>query len=211
MTAGTDAEVVAPSAVPRAVVPCRSEPVAGPLPTWTWGRFADLSADDVYDLLALRSAIFVVEQACVFLDADGADRAAWHLLGRTGDDAEGDAGGRLVAYLRCIDPGVKNAAPSIGRVVVAEDARLAGLGRALMEQGLARTTAAWPDAAVVINAQLRLAPFYRSLGFVAEGAPYDEDGIDHVAMRRPPVERDGTDAPGQESGLDFEKRQGKTR
>lgn len=145
---------------------------------WTWQRFDALSGADVYDLLALRSQCFVVEQGCVFLDADGIDRSSWHLLGR-------DAGGSLVAYLRCIDPRVKSAEPSIGRVVVAGASRALGLGRSLMMEGIARSRAAWPGQDIVINAQLRLEAFYRSLGFATEGSPYIEDGIDHVAMRLP--------------------------
>ena len=135
----------------------------------------------MYDLLALRSAIFVVEQDCVFLDADDADRAAWHLLGTTIDD-----NGRpvLAAYLRCLDPGVRYPEPSIGRVVVAARRRGAGLGRVLMAEGIARSERAWPGRDIVLNAQHRLEAFYRSLGFVTEGPPYLEDAIEHVAMRR---------------------------
>ena len=153
--------------------------VGRPPIAWTWGRFEALSGDDVYDLLALRSEIFVVEQRCVFLDADGSDRASWHLLGRSFDAA----GRPLVAYLRCLDPHVKYAEPSIGRVVVAAQARHLGLGRALMLEGIVRSHAAWPGHDILINAQLRLEAFYRSLAFVTEGMPYVEDDIDHVAMR----------------------------
>lgn len=148
--------------------------------TWTWRRFDALSGDDVYDLLALRSEIFVVEQQCVFLDADGHDRRSWHLLGRA---TRGPAAGSLVAYLRCIDAGVKGVEPSIGRVVVAAVARRTGFGRALMAEGIARSRRVWAGHDIVINAQARLEAFYRSLGFATEGAPYVEDGIDHVAMR----------------------------
>ena len=145
---------------------------------WTWTSFEALSGRDVYDLLALRSRIFVVEQACLFLDADDCDQSAWHLLGRDDD-------GVLVAYLRGIAEGVKYAEPSIGRVVVAEPARGHGLGRVLMEEGIERGRALWPGADIVIGAQQRLAAFYGSLGFVGEGDPYIEDGIDHIRMRLP--------------------------
>jgi ElaA protein len=144
--------------------------------TWTWKRFDALTGDEVYDLLALRSAVFVVEQNCLFLEPDGFDRSAWHLLWRAAD-------GRLAAYLRCIDPGVAYPEPSIGRVVTAPALRGHGLGRALMVEGIARSQDAFPGAEIVINAQLRLEPFYRSLRFIAEGEPYVEDGIDHVQMR----------------------------
>jgi ElaA protein len=148
---------------------------------WTWRRFDALSGRDVYDLLALRSQVFVVEQSCPFLDTDYCDQRAWHLLGR-----EVDAGtGALVAYLRALDPGVKYDEPSIGRVVVSEDRRSQGLGRVLMEEGMARARRLWPGDDIVIGAQHRLEAFYRSLGFVGEGEIYIEDGIDHVRMRLP--------------------------
>lgn len=149
---------------------------------WTWTRFDALSGDDVYAMLALRGAVFVVEQACAFLDPDGSDRRAWHLLGHTRADA-GEP--MLAAYLRCLDPQVKYPEPSIGRVVTAPAWRGCGLGRVLMDEGIARSQHAWPGADLVINAQLRLAPFYRSLRFVAEGEAYVEDDIDHVQMRLP--------------------------
>lgn len=146
--------------------------------TWTSMRFDRLSTRDLYDLLALRSQVFVVEQNCVFLDTDHCDQAAWHLLGRAAD-------GRLVAYLRGIDAGVKYVEPSIGRVVVAEQARGHGLGRVLMEEGMRRARAVWPRSDIVIGAQQRLEAFYASLGFVGEGELYIEDGIDHIRMRLP--------------------------
>jgi ElaA protein len=146
---------------------------------WTWRRFESLSVDDLYDLLVLRSEIFVVEQDCAFLDADGADRSSWHLLGR--DDGDRSS---LAACLRCVDPGIRYEEPSIGRVAVAGQLRNRGLGRLLMNEGIARTTAVWPDSDIVISAQYRLEAFYRSLGFHTEGATYREDGIDHVKMRR---------------------------
>ena len=153
---------------------------SSPAVAWHWRRFETLSNDDVHDLLALRSTVFVVEQRCVFLDADGGDRSAWHLLGRATD-----APRALSAYLRCLDPGVRYDAPSIGRVVTAPAVRGTGLGRSLMEEGIGRSQAAWPGADIVINAQRRLETFYRSLGFVTEGEPYLEDDIEHVRMRLP--------------------------
>jgi ElaA protein len=149
----------------------------GPSPiSWSWIHFDALSPRDVYDLLALRSAVFVVEQNCPFLDPDDCDQDAWHLLGRADDD-------RLVAYLRGLAPGVKYPEPSIGRVIVAESMRSTGVGRALMREGIPRVRALWPGRAIVIGAQQRLETFYRSLGFVSEGEVYLEDGIDHVTMR----------------------------
>ena len=162
-------------------------PVLAPHLSWIWKRFDALSGEDVYDALALRSEVFVVEQQGVFLDADGCDRHAWHLLGRmepkAGTDAPSACTSPLAAYLRCLDPGVKYAGPSIGRVIVAASHRRTGLGRVLMREGIAHTKARWPEADIVISAQLRLEGFYASLGFRSEGSPYDEDGIAHVEMR----------------------------
>jgi ElaA protein len=149
----------------------------GPV-AWTWAHFDKLSTRDVYELLALRSTVFVVEQHCVFLDPDDCDQDAWHLLGRSDD-------GTLVAYLRGLAPGVKYSEPSIGRVIVAESERGAGLGRVLMQEAIPRVRALWPAEDIVIGAQQRLEAFYRSLGFVTEGEIYDEDGIDHVCMCLP--------------------------
>jgi ElaA protein len=147
---------------------------------WTFARLERLLPRDVYDFLALRSAIFVVEQNCVFLDPDGYDDRSWHLLGR-------DGAGRLVAYLRIVDPGIKFAEPSIGRVTTQIDVRGLGYGVSLMEEGIRRCRALWPDAAIKIGAQQRLMPFYQSLGFTASGDPYIEDDIPHIEMVRKSV------------------------
>jgi len=154
--------------------------VSGTRLAWTWKRFDDLSGGDLYDLLALRSQVFVVEQNCPFLDTDYCDQRAWHLLGRATSEV-GRAS--LAVYLRILDAGVKYTEPSIGRVVVAESWRGQGLGRVLMEEGIARSRVLWPDDDIVIGAQQRLDAFYALLGFASEGAVYVEDGIDHIRMR----------------------------
>ena len=145
---------------------------------WLWCRFRDLSAEDVYDMLALRSQVFVLEQKCVYLDSDGFDRHAWHLLGR-------DAGGTLRAYLRVVDPGRKYESPSIGRVVTDPSQRGAGHGHALIAEGLRRAEATWPGRANRIGAQAHLQGFYGRHGYVPVGEVYIEDDIPHVDMERP--------------------------
>ena len=145
--------------------------------TWNWTRFGGLSGDDVYDMLALRSRVFVLEQDCVYLDPDGLDRDAWHLLGR-------DAAGVLRAYLRAVDPGRKYAQPSIGRVVVDPSQRGAGLGHVLIAEALRRCEGEWPGAPNHIGAQARLQGFYGRHGYVAIGEVYLEDDIEHVDMER---------------------------
>jgi ElaA protein len=141
---------------------------------WTWQRFAELGVDNLHDALQLRSRVFILEQG-PYLDVDGHDRASWHLLGR--DDA-----GRLVAYLRVVDPGVKYAEPSIGRVVTAPEVRGTGLGRALMREGLLGCARHWPGRPVRISAQARLQRFYIELDFSVASAEYLEDDIPHIEM-----------------------------
>lgn len=145
---------------------------------WRWCRFDDLGVHELYDILALRGRVFVIEQG-PFLDPDGADLDAWHLQGR-------DAAGTLQVYLRAVDPGARYAEPSIGRVLTAPEVRGTGLGRELMREGLARCTAQWPGLPIRISAQARLQRFYEDLGFVAEGGVYLEDDIAHLQMVRAP-------------------------
>jgi ElaA protein len=142
---------------------------------WRCAHFDELTAREVHDILQARAAVFVVEQACVFQDVDGADAASWHLFSRDGD-------GGIAAYCRLLPAGLKFAEPSIGRVITTEAVRGTGLGRALMEEALRRSATLWPGTAVRIGAQQRLERFYQSLGFVTDSEPYDEDGIPHVEM-----------------------------
>jgi ElaA protein len=147
--------------------------------TWQWLRFHDLALDDLYDALALRCRVFVLEQG-PYLDPDGLDRCAWHLLAR-------DASGVLQAYLRLVDPGCKYDEPSIGRVITAPEVRGTGAGWRLMREGLARSAMAWPGQGIRISAQAHLQAFYGALGFEAVGASYLEDDIPHLQMFRGPT------------------------
>ena len=145
---------------------------------YRWLRFADLGVDNLYDALALRCRVFILEQG-PYLDTDGLDRPSWHLLGR-------DEGGTLQAYLRVVDPGFKYAEPSIGRVITAPEVRGSGAGRQLMIEGVARCVDAWPGRAIRISAQAHLERFYGDFGFARVGEPYLEDGIPHLEMLRAP-------------------------
>jgi len=145
--------------------------------TWRFVPFDALTTRQLYEVLQLRSEVFVVEQACVFQDLDGADAQAMHLLGTVE--------GRLAAYARCFAAGVKYAEASIGRVVTRSDARGSGAGHVLMKQAIACLTQHWGPQAIRIGAQARLEPFYRQHGFATTGAPYSEDGIPHIEMLRP--------------------------
>jgi ElaA protein len=141
---------------------------------WSWTRFDDLGVHGLYDILALRCRVFILEQGA-FLDTDGADAHSWHLQGR-------DAAGTLQAYLRAADPGIKYAEPSIGRVLTAPEVRGTGLGRRLMHEGVLRCAAQWPGQGIRISAQARLKRLYAGFGFEPASGEYIEDGIPHLQM-----------------------------
>lgn len=141
---------------------------------WHWLRWDDLRLDDLYDALALRCRVFILEQG-PYLDPDGVDRNCWHLLGR-------DEAGVLQAYLRVVDPGLKYAEPSIGRVISSAERRGTGLGRALVAEGVTRCLTAWPGQGIRISAQAHLERFYAGFGFEPVGEPYLEDDIPHLEM-----------------------------
>lgn len=145
---------------------------------WTLAAWHALSTQQLHDLLQLRSEVFVVEQNCVFQDIDGADPQALHVLGHQA--------GQLVAYARCFPPGVKFAEASIGRVVTRPQARSGGLGHVLIDKAVAAVGAQWGLQPIRIGAQARLVGYYSQHGFVDDGKPYVEDGIDHLEMRWQP-------------------------
>lgn len=166
--------------------PFVSDPSARAALTWRCAPYADLSLDELYALLQLRSMVFVVEQQCPFLDIDGDDDRAWHLLGWvTGDDAQSTGARRVLgAYARLFAPGVKYTEASVGRVVSHAAVRRTGAGRALMAEALRRLEWIAPGAPVRIGAQKYLERFYTSFGFVRAGEDYLEDGIVHLEMVR---------------------------
>lgn len=144
---------------------------------WTLAAWHQLNTQQLHDLLQLRSEVFVVEQNCVFQDIDGADPQALHLLG--------SRGGPLLAYARCFPPGIKFSEASIGRVATRLAARGGGLGHVLMDKAVAAVGQHWGVQPIRIGAQARLVAYYRQHGFVVDGQPYVEDGIDHLEMLRP--------------------------
>jgi len=143
---------------------------------WHDRAFGDLTVAELYAIVMLRERVFVVEQACVYLDADGVDPVSRHLWAARGDERSDE----IVAYCRIVPAGVKYAEPSIGRVITAQTVRGMGLGKALMQ----RAIAAVGGGAIRIGAQAHLEKFYGDLGFARASEPYDEDGILHVEMLR---------------------------
>ncbi|MDP5008908.1 MAG: GNAT family N-acetyltransferase [Glaciimonas sp.] len=140
---------------------------------WSWQPFHTLSVKQLYDVMMLRQQVFVVEQACVFQDADGIDPQCWHGLGHMPN-------GELAAYARIVPPGLTFQQPSIGRVVTAPTLRGVNAGRQLMEQAMAQAHRLFPRQVIKIGAQAHLQNFYSSFGFEPVGDLYDEDGIMHV-------------------------------
>ena len=145
---------------------------------WRYCRFDALSVTELQYIYMARQNVFTVEQECAFLDADGLDERAFHLAAWSPRQRE------PMAYARLLDPGVKYAEASMGRVITTASARGIGLGRELVARAIAHAEESWPGGAVRISAQTRLAAFYAGFGFVAVGGPYLEDGIDHTEMRR---------------------------
>lgn len=145
--------------------------------------FDALSLNELHDLLALRSRVFVVEQACPYPDIDGRDPGALHLIAV-------DNAGTIVGCARCLgpdgeisDPEGRDATVSFGRLAVDPSQRSTGLGRALVAESLAVLAERWPGRDVLIGAQLYLERFYGSFGFAQVTEPYDDFGIPHIDMR----------------------------
>jgi len=141
---------------------------------WQWCRLGELSAEQVYAVLAARVAIFVVEQNCAYQELDGLDGEAEHLIVWSGKEVAG--------YLRVLGPGTRFEDPSIGRIITTQPFRGSGLGREVVAKGLERTRMRYPGRPVRISAQKYLEKFYRDFGFVTVSEPYLEDGIPHVEM-----------------------------
>jgi len=141
---------------------------------WIYKSFNDLSPQELYAILKLRSEVFVVEQNCVYLDTDNKDLDSFHLCGWDKNE--------LVAYARLLPPGLAYKEASIGRVVTNPKYRKTGAGKALMNHAIEKTLGQYKVSEIKIGAQLYLLSFYTSLEFKQSGPEYLEDGIPHVEM-----------------------------
>jgi ElaA protein len=147
---------------------------------WQWRSFQELANVELYEVLAARQQVFVLEQQCFYNDFDGLDPGAHHLLGwRTVDGKR-----ELAAYLRCLAPGAKYEEISLGRVLTTMAARRSGAGRELLSRGIEYAERQHPGHRIRIGAQQYLEKFYQGFGFATISEPYDEDGIMHVDMLR---------------------------
>lgn len=138
--------------------------------------FSSLTPEELYAVIRLRNEVFVVEQQCVFQDADNKDLYCHHLLLWANE--------QLVAYARLLAPGLAYGQMSIGRVVSSPAYRGTGAGRQLMQNAIAACHELFGPGPIKIGAQLYLKRFYESFGFVQSGEMYLEDGIEHIEMMR---------------------------
>lgn len=138
--------------------------------------FDQLSNRELYQIMQLRSEVFVVEQDCAYQDLDGRDEKALHIFGVKE--------GNIVAYTRVFGPGDYFENVSIGRVVVNKKQRKFGFGKVIMEASLKEVQKKFPEATIELSAQTYLIKFYEDLGFKTQGEGYLEDGIPHIRMTK---------------------------
>ena len=143
---------------------------------WKIKAFKSLTVYELYDILQLRSEIFVVEQNCVYLDLDGKDKVALHLIGEFEN--------KIVAHARLFNKGISYQNASIGRVTVAAKYRDRKWGNALMQQAIVGIQDNFGEHKITIGAQLYLKKFYESHGFIQSSDMYLEDDIPHIEMIR---------------------------
>lgn len=141
-----------------------------------WREFSEINKEDLYALLKLRADVFVLEQRSLFQDIDDLDQLGLHLLLLSGEK-------RIAGTLRLV-PNAAGDAVTIGRVVLAREARGLGQGRRMLAASLEKIEERWVGASACLSAQAVQQRFYASFGFVQVSAPYDDAGILHIEMRR---------------------------
>ena len=144
---------------------------------WDFKAFSELNIHELYAMMILRQEVFIIEQVCPYMDADGKDIKSHHLLGFDND-------GDLVAYLRLVAPGISYQEMSFGRIVTSNKVRGKGVGKLLMEEGIRKSELLYGKIANRISAQSYLIPFYQYFGFKVVGEEYLEDDIPHTEMLR---------------------------
>lgn len=142
--------------------------------------FEELTNVELYEILRLRSEVFVVEQSCIYQDIDGKDPACHHVMLYIGNS--------LAAYSRVVPAGLSFREISLGRVLVNPNFRGLGLGKTIVKEAIEACYAILGKGDIKIGAQYYLLAMYQSLGFEPQGETYDEDGIEHVDMLMPYVE-----------------------
>ncbi|MFK7948842.1 MAG: GNAT family N-acetyltransferase [Saprospiraceae bacterium] len=144
---------------------------------WKTFTFQELTLEQLYQMMMVRQEVFVVEQNCPYLDADGKDQDCYHVLGYDNDD--------LVAYSRIVPKGISYPnAVSIGRILTTEKGRGKGIGKMLVQFSIEETIRLFQSEKITISAQCYLTKFYENFGFQIVGESYLEDDIPHIKMIR---------------------------
>lgn len=143
-------------------------------PEWKLKPFDELTPGELYAMIRLRNEVFVVEQNCVFQDADNKDQGSFHYMGFIGND--------LAAYTRLVPPGYIYDDVSIGRVVTSPAYRGTGIGKVLMTNSIQECYRLFGKLPIKIGAQFYLKKFYAAFGFRQVSEIYLEDGIEHIYM-----------------------------
>ena len=143
--------------------------------SWSTHEFGQLTTDELYEIVQLRQEVFIVEQQCCYVDLDGEDQRAIHMLARGID-------GTLAGYQRIFLPGVLGDEAILGRIIVAATARGMGLGKLIVRRGIDFVRERAPNAIIRIAAQAHLQQFYAQSGFTTISEAYPVDGIPHLDM-----------------------------
>lgn len=142
---------------------------------WQFKQYNDLSLNELYDIIALRIKVFVVEQNCPYQELDGKDKKCYHLICRNGI-------GNLVGTLRILPPGTAFKEVGIGRIVLDESERGVKAGHQMMREAIQFCFAEFGEVPVQLSGQQHLEKFYQQHGFTSMGEPFIEDGIPHISM-----------------------------
>ena len=137
-------------------------------------KYQDLGPDRLYEILKLRSEVFVVEQKCAYQDLDNKDEKALHLVGEENN--------KIIAYTRIFRKGDFFKNSSIGRVLVKKEYRNKDYGRKIMISSIEKLKEDPKEEKIELSAQKYLLKFYSELGFEKTGEEYLEDNIPHVKM-----------------------------
>lgn len=141
---------------------------------WKILKFNELSNDEIYEILKLRSEVFIVEQQCIYEDCDGKDKKSYHLFA--------EHNGEILVYLRILEKGISYDEISIGRVLAREKYRGKGFAKQMMLRAIEYIENNLNEKVIRISAQEYLLKFYSSLGFVRVSEVYLEDDIPHIEM-----------------------------
>ena len=140
---------------------------------WNCKLYCDLSLNELYSILKIRQEVFIIEQNCNYLDADGYDVNSTHLFAYKND--------KIIAYMRIIDSEEIPNHVIFGRILVKKEFRNIGLGKEIMKRGIALFD---PKQTIFMSAQVYLKEFYQSFNFISIGDEYFEDDIPHIKMIR---------------------------